>query len=250
MPTNGLLILPFIFGLIIGSFLNVLIYRLPRDISIIKPGSHCPKCKTQIPFYRNIPLFSYIFQLGKCIVCKENISIRYPLVELVTGCIWLFAFTNYPMSNAIIFASFVSTLVAISFIDAEFMIIPISLLFVGLLVLILNYFINEVSVLKSLYGALFGFAYLGSMILITRLIFKKQTMGYGDLLLIIILGAWVGQVDIFVTILLSAIIGLLVWTIFGVVNGFQRELALPFAPFLSVSAVIVRVFNIDIMNFI
>ena len=193
LPTNGLLVLPLIFGLVIGSFLNVLVYRLPRELSIINPGSFCPKCKNKITFYRNIPLLSYIMQKGRCAYCNDRISIRYPLIELATGVIWFFSFLNYQISVATPFALFVTILLAISVIDAEFLIIPFSLLLSGLVVIVIDTVIHPKMIMDSIYGVLFGFAYLGSIMLITKWIFKKQTMGYGDLLLVVILGAWVDR---------------------------------------------------------
>ena len=91
----------FTIGAFVGSFFNVVIYRLPRDESVIKPRSHCPDCKKSIPFYRNIPIISFIIQLGRCVQCKQRISIQYPAVELINGLLWGWAFANLSFPEAI-----------------------------------------------------------------------------------------------------------------------------------------------------
>ena len=104
----------FIWGLLIGSFLNVIIYRLPRNLSIVFPNSFCPKCKKSIPLYRNIPLFSFIIQLGKCAECKNKISFRYPLIELTNGTLWYLNFQQFDLQTAI-FSSIISSCILLKF---------------------------------------------------------------------------------------------------------------------------------------
>ena len=119
-------VLYFCVGLILGSFINVVIYRLPLDVSIIKPRSFCPLCKKSIPLFRNIPLISYCLQYGRCNNCKKKIPYIYPIVELSIGLIWLFSFIYFPSINQIIgFSLIASILVAICVIDYKHYIIPI-----------------------------------------------------------------------------------------------------------------------------
>ena len=124
----------FTLGLIFGSFLNVLIYRLPLNLSIVSPRSFCPNCKYQIPFYRNIPLISYILQKGNCNNCDTNISPRYPLVELLTAFTW-FIGSYYLLSvpEIIYFSIIASVLIVIAFIDYDHFIIPIPLIIFSIL---------------------------------------------------------------------------------------------------------------------
>ena len=122
-------ILYFFSGLILGSFINVIIYRIPKKISIIAPRSFCPLCRNEIPLYRNIPLLSFILQLGKCANCNKKISILYPVIELIIGLIWLLSSIYFNTFNEILYFALVSTLlIAISIIDYKYFIIPISLL--------------------------------------------------------------------------------------------------------------------------
>src|SRR6056297_1519304 len=115
----------FSIGLVIGSFLNVVIYRLPKNNSIVFPSSHCPECNTQLNYYDLIPVFSYIFLKGKCRYCGEKISLQYPIVELLTGLLFLLDFLNYGLtSEFIIFILLMSSLIIVSFIDLKYQIIP------------------------------------------------------------------------------------------------------------------------------
>ena len=100
----------FFFGTIFGSFINVIIYRIPNGLSIIHPRSHCPNCKNQIPFYRNIPIFTYLIQNGRCHDCKNKISINYFIVELIIGIIWIFGAINYNQLNEVIYYNIISSL--------------------------------------------------------------------------------------------------------------------------------------------
>ena len=125
----------FSLGTFIGSFFNVVIYRMPRDESIIKPRSHCPTCKTSIPFYRNIPLVSFILQVGKCANCQGGISLQYPIVELINGLIWGWAFYTLPFSEAVTASFLSSILIAIAWIDARIYMVPLNLIIAGVVVL-------------------------------------------------------------------------------------------------------------------
>ena len=126
----------FFLGLIIGSFINVIIYRLPKNISIVSPRSFCPKCKNIIPFYRNIPLITYMIQFGRCHNCKNKISIIYPIVECCIGILFLFSFTFFDNINiSISYAVISSILLSIAIIDYRYYIIPIQLIIISFLYL-------------------------------------------------------------------------------------------------------------------
>ena len=135
--------LAFLFGAIIGSFLNVIIIRTPKNLSIITPRSHCPKCNRAIPFYLNLPIISYIFLKGKCYFCKSTISIQYFIVELLTAIMFMIFFLNLSLQKASLLCFVSSILIVISFIDFKYYLIPtylIILLYISLLPKIILYF--------------------------------------------------------------------------------------------------------------
>jgi prepilin signal peptidase PulO-like enzyme (type II secretory pathway) len=243
----GLIIL---FGLSFGSFLNVIIYRLPEGTFFAQKRSFCPKCKTQIPIYRNIPLLSFLFQKGKCHNCKQSISLQYPLVELLSGLIWLWAFVNYGLAQGILFIWICSVLLAISFIDLKTFIIPLPLVISGILGLIIYIFIHPQDWRVMFWGGVFGVSYLSLVFLLTSAIFKKQTMGFGDLQLVLITGMWLGPVNVLLSIFLSSILALIVWISISMIKGVDRNRPLAFGPYLSVSAIIVYMVNIDVLRFL
>ena len=152
-------ILYFTCGIIVGSFLNVIIYRLPISLSIISPRSHCTQCKKEIPFYLNIPIFSYILLRGKCFNCKKNISLQYPLVELLIGIIFLYTFNNSEIPESLFFCIISCLLICIAIIDYNHYIISLSLSSILLLIIIPYIFLNN-SITYHLFGMMIGFSYL------------------------------------------------------------------------------------------
>ncbi|MCP4706309.1 MAG: prepilin peptidase, partial [candidate division Zixibacteria bacterium] len=152
MDEYFLFILVFVVGLSIGSFLNVLIYRLPREKKFVFGRSFCPLCKKPIKFYDNIPVLSYLILLGKCRSCKTKISIRYPLVELLNGLAWLFFFIQYSISyNFLIFAFLSSALIVIFFVDIDFQIIPDLITLPGMVLgLGVSFLPNSIGIIDSL----------------------------------------------------------------------------------------------------
>ena len=230
----------FIFGTMVGSFLNVCIYRLPKEESIIWPGSHCPHCKKPIKFYDNIPLVSYLLLKGKCRYCKEPISIQYPLVEGVTALSSLFLIIKFGLSlSYLIYFAFVAALIVITVIDLYHQIIPdvISLpgIGVGLLASII---IPQITFFDSLIGILIGG---GSLFLVATLyqwLFKREGMGGGDIKLLAMIGAFLGWKAVILTILLSSLIGSITGITIMVLKGKDFKYAIPFGPFLSLGAVI------------
>ena len=232
------------FGIIIGSFLNVVIHRLPNGISIIFPRSFCPKCKYKIPFYRNIPIISYIFQFGKCANCKKKISFQYPLVEILSGLIWLFGFWSLDRIPEIIYFSLISNiLLAIAFIDYKHFIIPIpltisSVCFILTYLLFCKYYINY-NINTHFFAMLIGSGYLSIIFMFTTLIAKRQSLGYGDIQLLMVLGLWIGNImKILFIIFISALLGLLFWLYLSFIKGYDNKRALPFGTFLSFTAII------------
>ena len=231
----------FIFGTVPGSFLNVLIYRIPEKISIVSPRSFCPHCKTPIPFYRNIPLITFLFQGGKCSICQKKISVQYPIVEFLSGIIWGWSFSNYTFSTALFITILSSVLLVISWIDMKRMIIPLNLILVAGVVVIVGVAFQILPWQKVIYGSIVGPVSFGFVLGITYLISKRQAMGYGDIQLSVVLGAWQGPLNILFIFFMASFLSLLAWVIISILLGFDRDRALPFAPFLVVSAVTVFV---------
>ena len=228
----------FIIGTIFGSFLNVIIYRIPNQISIIKPRSHCPKCKKMIPFYRNIPMISFLIQRGKCNQCNKSISFIYPLTEFIIGIIFLIGFHYFQYVEFISFILVSSLLYAISIIDYKYYIIPLELSFFTLLALLPNIIFSS-NPLFYIYGLLVGLGYLLFIYTVTWVITKKEPLGLGDIQLIALLGLWLGPLKILITIFLSACIGIFYWIILYFIKGHEKNRKLPFGTFLSLSAIII-----------
>lgn len=211
--------LTILLGLCVGSFLNVVIYRIPNNMSLAKPASHCPKCKNQIKWYDNIPVLSYIFLGGKCRHCKEKISFRYPFVELLNCVMWflcLLFFTNFIIpSFELNWLRFVtscvvsSTLICIFFCDLDNMEIPeifqLILLLCGLILLLDNPS-KENIMLK-----VFGFIGAGALFIIVNLIFrlikKRDGIGFGDVELVACAGLILGGYKMILALTLSCVVG-------------------------------------------
>jgi len=233
-----------ILGLIIGSFLNVLIYRLPKNISIIKPSSFCPICNSKIKFYDNIPLISYIILKGKCRNCKNKINIRYPIVEALTAFLYALSYYFFKVSfNLLLALILITALIVISFIDIEHGLIPniivLPLTLIGLLINILLMPKRWWIILSFSFGAFL-------FMLIISLIYPKG-MGMGDVKLSLMAGAFLVQ-----KILPGLFIGFLAGSIFGLIMILikKRKLkqTIPFGPFISFGCIIALFFGDKIIN--
>ena len=243
-------IVSIIFGAMVGSFLNVCIFRLPNEESIIWPGSHCPHCKNAIKFYDNIPLVSYFLLRGRCRYCKGSISLQYPLVEGITALSSLILIIKFgPSLSYLVYFAFVSALIVITVIDLYHQIIPdvISLpgIGVGLLVSLI---IPQITFSNSLIGVLLGG---GSLFLVATLyqwLFKREGMGGGDVKLLAMIGAFLGWKAVILTILLSSLIGSVTGITIMVLKGKNFKYAIPFGPFLSLGAVISLFYGENIIN--
>ena len=222
----------FILGSILGSFSNMLIYRIPRGISIIFPSSFCPKCNSKIKFYDNIPILSYIILRGKCRKCKEKISFRYFIVEIIMAILFLFSYIKFGISlNLIKSISFIFLGITISFIDIENMLIPDVLSYPGI---IIGFFLSLFSkkFFYYIFGGIFG-AVLALLFYITGKIIKKELMGEGDIFVLSMIGIYNGIMNVIITIFIASFLG----SIIGIILKIKRKIKyLPFAPFLYFSA--------------
>jgi len=244
--TMGWLI--FIFGLIFGSFVNVCIYRLPKGKSIVTPGSFCPKCKRSILWYDNIPLLSYIFLGGKCRYCKEKISPRYFMVELLTGFLFLILYVKFNLQSVFfIYLLLVLSLIIVSFIDLETFLIPdiivIPGIFLGLLFSVLSPDVfgemgRKASFLYSLTGAILGAAIPFFLGVVGKMIYKKDAMGGGDVKLLAMIGAFLGWRSVLVSMFFGSLLGTVVsLTLIGLKLK-KMDDYVPFGPYLSAGAII------------
>ncbi len=235
------LILVILIGLALGSFLNVCIYRIPQRKSILLPSSFCPKCGAKIRFYDNIPLLSYIFLKGRCRDCKTKISVQYPLVEFITSALLVLAYLRFGLSWDFAARSILILFMILTFfIDLKHRIIPDVLTFPGIILgFLLSFVVTSPSVLNSLLGILVGGGMFYLSAILGELLFKKESMGGGDIKLAMMLGAFLGWQNIILVLLLSALLGSLIG---GVALFLSKDVkqtrTIPFGPFLALGAVI------------
>jgi leader peptidase (prepilin peptidase) / N-methyltransferase len=241
----------FVFGLITGSFLNVCIFRLPESKSIVRPRSMCPGCNSFIKYYDNIPVLSYILLGGKCRHCNMPISLRYPVVELLSGLTALAVFMKFGLSSeGLVYFTFISALIVITFIDIDHRIIPdvISLPGIPAGFLAASFLMPSMSWKASLIGILAGGGSLLAVAWIYSLITKKEGMGGGDIKLLAMIGAFIGLKGVLFTIFAASAIGTIAGIAVMLKSGKGMKLAVPFGPFLSVGAILYIFFGPDIIS--
>lgn len=263
-----------ILGLIVGSFLNVVIYRLPRMLkrewrqqclelleqepeqdkekrfNLALPASHCPHCGAGIPPWDNIPLISYLLLRGRCRHCQTPISFRYPLVELLSGILsalvaWKLGF-GWPLLAALVFTW---SLIALCFVDLEHQLLPDQitqpLLWLGLMVAVPAYY---TPLPAALFGAIVGYLSLWVIFHTYRLLTGKQGFGYGDFKLLAALGAWLGWQQLPLIILLASVSGALIGIGLILSRRHQMQNPLPFGPYLAISGWIGLLWGNDIIQ--
>jgi leader peptidase (prepilin peptidase)/N-methyltransferase len=243
----------FIFGTAIGSFLNVVIYRLPREKSIVHPPSSCPNCGYKIKWYENIPVISYLFLKGKCKNCNTSISVRYPLVEFLTGILFSFSYLKYGISIDLIFSFiFLSLIIALSFIDFDFKIIPDEINLIGFISgLIYSFFRTDFSLIDALIGAIIGAGFLWIIAFLYLKLRGIEGLGMGDVKLLAFFGTYLGWFGSLFVIFFGSLIG----AIFGITSAYLTKTEnkavyeIPFGPFLSIAAVIYMFFGEYIKKF-
>ena len=239
-----------IYGLIIGSFLNVCIYRIPREESIAFPGSHCPKCNSKLKWYDNIPLFSYLSLGGKCRYCKVPISKQYPIVESLNAIIYIIMYFKFGFSLDFVFYSLLfSVLIVITLIDIKEMIIPdiLVVIILGLSILHkgINYFVYGVS--PEILSSIGGFLLAGGLFLAIVLL-SRGGMGGGDVTLIAALGFVIGIKYILLTIFLSFILGAIISLFLLATKLKTRKDPIPFGPFIVLGFFITVLCGSEIIN--
>ena len=255
----------FIIGSCIGSFINVVVYRLPNNLSIIKPRSFCPKCKTKLTWKENVPLISWLIQRGRCINCNTSISIRYPLIELITAILFVVFINSTPSlyfysSNLIfnVFFSwlFLSLLICITFIDIKCFCIPQGLInfgfFSGFLCLIFiglfnNKFIDFYLLIRCLCTSVMSFFIFESLRYLAKFIYKKDAIGKGDSKLVAMLALWLGPVGTLFAVGISYIFAAIYCLIGLSFNLVTFKQVIPFAPFLSLGGLFMWLFGNEVV---
>lgn len=229
----------FIFGSMIGSFLNVVILRLPLGKDIVYDGSHCPECKTKLKPYHNVPILSFLFLRGKCAFCGTRISWRYPLIETLTGLIslWLLPESINVDTMAIFFFQFAlaSVFICHFFIDLDHHLL-LDKLNIYLLILIVPYVFFYHVWVTSLIGGVIGF---GGPLLVTWLFYKirgQVGLGGGDIKLFGILGLLLGPTGVMLNIFASCFVGAIVGLVFIALNKMHKDKPMPFGPFIILVA--------------
>ena len=249
-------------GMCIGSFLNVVIYRLPKmmqqdwheqccelldiknedlteqqKVNLVFPGSSCPSCQHKITALENIPVISYLFLKGRCRSCNTRISLQYPIIEMFTGLATAYVAWHFGFSLQTLFAVFLTwALISLSMIDLEHSLLPddITLPFMWL-GLACNVFGVFTDIYSSLIGAMLGYAILWIIFMSFKLATGKEGMGYGDFKLLALLGAWLGWQSIPLIILLSSITASIIGLAMIIFKGRDKAAAFPFGPYLAIA---------------
>lgn len=263
----------FVLSLLVGSFLNVVIYRVPvmmkrgwedeiyayqhpeaepasyphsqDSFNLIKPDSRCPKCGHKIRAWENIPVFSWLFLRGKCSACKTSISMRYPAIELLTAV--LSALAAWQLGYAPITLAFIVgtwLLIAMTFIDIDEMLLPdtltLSFLWLGLAAVAIY---EPAHLVDSVFGAIAGYLALFSVYWLFKLATGKEGMGFGDFKLLAAIGVWVGWQHLPIVILLSSAVGAVVGIALMIIQRKGRSLAIPFGPYLAAAGFLTMLYG-------
>lgn len=245
-------VIVFIFGLAIGSFLNVCIYRVPLKLSVAQGRSFCPECKSKIAWYDNLPLLSFLFLGAKCRNCRRPISWVYPAVELLTASLFWFTFWKFGISWQFFSSlALISVLIVISFVDLKYQIIPDLISLPGILLgVAFSFFIPGFSWLNSVMGVLLGGIFFYLMAKGGELLFKKESLGGGDIKLAAMLGAFLGWKKLLLVFFISSFLGALVGiSLILAVKQFRSKRIIPFGPFLALAAVLVIFVGDSLLNF-
>lgn len=276
MSPMGAMILAGIYGLMIGSFLNVVIYRLPimmeRDwrsqcdelfgladndkkndpttYNLSTPSSRCPHCGHVIRWWENIPVISYLWLKGKCSECSEPISIRYPTVEAMTALLSVIVVWQLgPTIQAVALLLLTWGLIALTMIDVDHQLLPDSitlpLLWIGLLLSIYEVFIPAD---EAIIGAIAGYLSLWSFYWLFKLLTGKEGMGYGDFKLLAMFGAWVGWKSVFLIILLSSFVGAIIGIAMILFAGHEKQKPIPFGPYLAIAGWLALLWGDEIIH--
>ena len=238
----------FLFGIVMGSFYHVVATRLSNDESIVFPGSHCPKCNHFLKWYENIPVVSYLILKGKCSHCHSKIPISYLIVEVITGLLFMACFHSFGFSLMLLISLiFISSLVIVIVSDIEYMIILDEVLVVSALMIILIYLVGDgwLKMAYHIYNGIGAFVAMYSIKLLGDKVFKKESLGGGDIKLMFLFGLVIGFPMAICTIFLATFIA---FPIALIILFSDKENIIPFGPFLSIAAILILVVKIDISD--
>ena len=229
-----------VLGLIFGSFLNVIIYRLPNEESIVFPGSKCPKCGSPIEWYHNIPILSFIKLKGKTFCCHQNISLRYPIVELLSMLLWIWSYFYLDgLINQFFFIIIASCLLSIFFTDLNDFYIPLELNVLIFISALINYLVIDSYDLKFHFYSMISITiYFLVIMLLSSYLLKKETMGYGDIILIASISFWVGFIDSLLIIFFASLFSIIHWLILRVTSK-KKDIILPFGSTIALAALMI-----------
>lgn len=230
-----------VLGLAVGSFLNVVVYRLPRDVGISRPRSFCPRCETMIPWYQNVPVLSYLYLGGRCSSCGAPISVRYPLVEGATGALFAAALWNWGASwTALSNIVFGCAMLVLALVDFDFQVLPNAITLPGIAVgFALSFLDPRLTWHESGLGVLLGGGLLYGVAWIYLTLRHREGMGMGDVKMMAMVGAFLGWKGALLTIFLGSLLGSVVGVAALRLRGGGWDTALPFGTFLAISAVLV-----------
>ncbi|MBW1694267.1 MAG: prepilin peptidase [Deltaproteobacteria bacterium] len=251
MLNPAIVFITFLFGLCIGSFLNVCIYRLPASKTITDPPrSICPSCNRQIRYYDNIPILSYLWLKGRCRHCGTRIPFRYVVVELMTGIVAVGILFHFGLTlEGLIYFVFISSLIVMTFIDIDHRIIPDVITLPGILIgLIASFGLPTMGFKDALIGMLVGGGSLWVVAWVYYLLTRKDGMGGGDIKLLAMMGTIVGLKGVIFTIFISSAVGTLVGVTLMIIKGKNMKFAVPFGPFLSIGAITYIFFGHEIIR--
>jgi len=241
-----------VLGLIIGSFLNVCIYRIPRNLSIVFPSSRCTACNNEIRAWDNIPVISYLLLGGRCRNCKAKISARYPLVEALNAFLYAVIVWRYGIGwNSVVYAVLCSSLIVITFIDLDFQIIPdrITLAGIPLGLVAGSFLLNDPFMRAELLGykvSLIGLFAGGGLFYLVAVL-SRGGMGGGDIKMMAMVGAMMGWKSVLLTTLLGSLGGSLIGVFLMIFKGRGRKTKIPFGPFLALGTLVTLFFGQEIL---
>jgi leader peptidase (prepilin peptidase)/N-methyltransferase len=238
----------FLFGACWGSFLNVCIYRIPEEVSVIRPRSRCPKCLTDLAWKDNIPIFGWIFLGGKCRYCRAPIAVRYPMIELLTAVLFTLTWLRFPYDLLVIpYWLMIFGLLLATFVDIDEMWLPdrctIGGMIAGPLFSLLLPSMHGVaghmeSLIQSLIGMGFGFGLFWAISVLGRMILRKDAMGFGDVKLMGALGAFLGLESVIFITFVSSLFGAVIGITFIALGRRELQARIPFGPYIALAAIL------------
>jgi len=237
-------------GVVVGSFLNVCIVRLPAGQSVISPRSQCPSCHASIAWFDNVPIISYIWLGRRCRHCANSISVRYPVIELANGLGYVGVFAMFGWTvTAVVYALFFSALLVVAWIDVDHLIIPDVISLPGIAIgLLAAATVLPIGFMNALIGVLLGGGILWVLAILSPYIFGKEGLGGGDIKLLAMVGAFLGWQPVLLTLMLASVLGAVVGIGLLVFKVMERGHYIPFGPFLVTGALVALFFHTDLVQ--